>query len=150
ESNIRLEGFNRLSQRGLQAISILVLDASIFDEQTEKKISIRLLIPAQSISLAGKSKRPRRRQLDAGTLLDFIAEPIHSALFKNIFQPGMLAICTITEVAVNRDHRLCDGFQMFGRQKTNDVSDARKRLRISVGHTKAAAGEQIVAGKFSI
>ena len=127
-----------------------VLDAAVLDEQTEEVIAVGLAVPAQQITLTGELERARRFELDVGAFFHFGAAPIRTPFGQHIFEPGVFAIGAVAEIPMDGNDRLRHSFKMLGRQKSNDIRHARKRLRVAVGHAHAATREQIVADQMSV
>src|SRR5215208_3865482 len=96
-------------------------------------------MPAEQIALFGKFKRPDGTKLDAGALLRFVAEPISPLVFKDVLQTRVFAICAIAPIAMNRQRRLRESFDILRLNKTDHVRDARECFLVAMAHAKAAA-----------
>src|SRR5438477_5679573 len=97
--------FDGAAQTGLQLITGFVPDAAVLDKESQEIFAICLLMPTQQVALFGKKEGTRRGKLDAGALLNFNSEPVHSALFQDIFESRVLAVGAVAEIAVNSDYR---------------------------------------------
>src|SRR6266404_2312215 len=106
-------------------------------------------MPTQHISLPGEFERARRFEFEPGPLFELNSEPLDAAFFQNIFKPGMLPIRPIAKIPMNRNHGFGNSFQVFWLEETDDVSKAWERVRIAMGHSEAASGQQIVAGDYA-
>ena len=60
----------------------------------------------------------------------------------------MLSVGAITEVAMDSHNRFGDRFQRLWREETDNVCQTWVGLRVAMGHSHAAAGQQIVADQF--
>src|SRR5438876_3503420 len=105
-------------------------------------------MPAEQVTLLRKLEGPRRLELDPHPLLHFIAEPVNSTLGQNVLQARMLSVGAITEVAMDSHNRFGDRFQRLRREETDNVCQTWVGLRVAMGHSHAAAGQQIVADQF--
>ena len=141
------EFFRDQPQRGFQPVAFHVLDASGFDEEREKPFSIHSLVPAVKVAGAGEFERPGGFKFDVGALFDFGARPVRAAFRHDVFQAGVLAVGTVAEIAVNREHGLHNFDKFFRFEKTDDIREARIGGIIAVAAAHAAADGDIVASE---
>src|SRR5258705_12490101 len=101
-------------------------------------------MPAKKVALFGELERTRILELDSRPTVHLFAEPGYTALFENVLQPRVLPVRPVAEIAVDRYHRLCGGFHLLGREKSNHIRYPRKRFRIPMAHPEPSSANQII------
>src|SRR6266404_9395120 len=77
-----------------------VLDSSLFDPNSIKKLTVALLVPTQKVSHRIPFHRFGRFETKGQPRTYFVSEPFNPALFEQIFQPGALAVGTISKISL--------------------------------------------------
>ena len=145
KADFRLESLHDGSQRGFGAVRFGVLNAPSFNEETEELPAIRLRVPAKRIALARELIRAGGLHAEVCAAFQFSTEPVGAAFGHDIFQPGVFAIGSVPEVAVNRDRRKDHFLQLLRRDEADDVGQPREGRFIPVAAAHAAADGKIVA-----
>ena len=81
-------------------------------------------MPAVKVAGGGELIRPGGFEFDAGALFDFRARPVHAAFGDDVFQPRMLAVGAVAEIAMNRQHGLRHVHELVRREKPDDIRQA--------------------------
>src|SRR5882724_1341213 len=98
-------------------------------------------MPAEQVALPGEFEWPSGLQLESDPLLDFVAEPVNTALGEHIFQSRVFAVGAVAEIPVDGYHSLGHGFEILRRKKSNHIGHPGERLRVAVRHAQAAASQ---------
>ena len=80
---------------------------------------------------------------------EFGLEPFDALFLEDILDAGVLAVGTIAPVAVDLDHGLADGDDLFAGEEADDVGQARVGGLVAVGGAEAAADEQVVTDELA-
>ncbi len=134
-----------LGQPGLHWPVRRVAHPAVLDEQ--RVVPVAVVVPGPAVAIAGvvEPERPRRRQGVAEPTLDLGAEPVDAAILDRVFEPRVLAVRPIAEVALHQHHLLGHIDRLLGQAKAHDVGGPGKRLGLAVGHAHAAADRDVVA-----
>ncbi len=90
QPRFRPELFYHAAQASLKLVTFDIADTAILDEQSQKIVTIGLLLPPEQIALLGEDKWPRRGKLHTSPLLYLEPKPVHTAIFDDILQPRVL------------------------------------------------------------
>ena len=84
-------------------------------------------------------------RLELHPALQLLAEPLDAAVLQDVFQPRVLPVGAVAEIAMDRQHRLGHLHHFLRRQKADDVRQPREGRLVAVAAAHAAAGGQVVA-----
>ena len=133
------------TQPGLQSQRSLILDAAVFDVDSEEKSAIALLVPAKMIVYTGDIGRMRFRQGTAEVLFDLCLETIDTPIGNQVLEPGAFAVFTVSVVALNFDNGFADGDDLCRGCERQSFRQCRERLLCGRRAPHATTGEDVVA-----
>ncbi len=118
--------------------------------EAEEPATVVLLVPAELVALVLEFKGSCRLKFESGALGEFLAEPVYAAFCDNVFEPGMLAVGAVAEVAMDLE----DGFggldeAVFG-DIAHDIAEPGIGFGVVVAHAEPAAGEEVVTDELAV
>src|SRR5258708_30332648 len=105
QSDRQLQHLGNLAKSASERRLFGVSASSFFDPNSTKQFAVPLLMPTQKVSYRAPLHGFRRFEIkrEPGTYL--VPEPFNPALFEQIFQPGALAIGTISKISLGAHYR---------------------------------------------
>jgi len=135
---------------GFHRPTFFIDDAAAEDVEAVEPSAVGAFVPAKGILDRGEMNGPGGRERDAGAFLNLPFEPLDAAVLDGVFEPGVFAVCAVTEIALGGEDSFADFIDKVGRDETQGVSKARKGLGVSMAHAKAAADGDIVAEELAV
>ena len=108
-------------------------------------MAIGLRLPAEGIALAGELEGPDRGNRDACAPFQFAAEPVDAAFGDDVFEPGVLAVGAVAEIAMDGHDGQDDLLQLLGSDEPHEVGQPRKGRGVPVAAAHAAADREVVS-----
>ena len=106
--------------------------------------------PAIAVAVVLKAVRTLRLELPAEPILQLFLEPIHAAIENGVFQPSVLAIGAVAEVALRGEDLLGHVQHLIGQAEAQHPAQIGERGRLAVRHAQAAARGDVEAGQTSV
>src|SRR5690606_26277519 len=103
------------------------------------------LLPAVAVAILIDTRGAYRLQRDPATGFNLFLEPVQTVMVDGVFQAGVLALHTTAVIALQRDHRLGDADQLFGRHKAYDASQPRIGGSVAMRRAHASADRHVKA-----
>src|SRR5262249_55492339 len=138
--------FDQAAQSGAHAFALGILDTPAQHAYTVKPAAIALGMPSQVIIGAMPGQQSRRLQTLTQPRLQLLPKSFYAPCFDDVLQSRQFPVTAISEVAMNRDDRLCRRQQLIWTHKGDRIREPRMAGADAVTLPQASAREQSETG----
>lgn len=150
QTELAVVDLGNLTKTGLVGLGGGILDTSVLDVAAVMPHLVLTLSPTVPISVIQELEGTSLLDGEGETGLEFGLEPLDATVVDGVLQTGVLAVHTVTEIALD-EHDLLTGLDgLLGGDEADDIGDAGVGLLVTVGHTHASSDGHVETGKRAV